>query len=184
MMRCQLRRARPPPPVPHGLTANGRLRAVDMRNEPKYYLTDQAALQPLRGGSSDQCRRATIAPPRHEGIKNTKGVSGRRFLEGWRADCFFGAEAACPVPKSRARSWAASVRFGGYVGSPSAPWHVSALAGASCRTQNPRSQGNATSEVLLLRPEYRVHRVGVGEISHRPDPTIVVVTLSCVVELA
>ena len=84
----------------------------------------------------------------------------RRFLDGWRADCSFGAEATRP---------------GAEVTRP--------FVGRE-RPQNPRSQGNATSEVLFLRPEYRVHRVGVGEISHRPDPTIVVVTLSRVIELA
>jgi hypothetical protein len=30
----------------------------------------------------------------------------------------------------------------------------------------------------------KFHRVGAGEIAHRPDPTIVVVTPSCIVEPA
>ena len=63
--------------------------------------------------------------------------------------------------------------------------------GASTRTCGPPAshkildiQGNATSEVSSLWSEYRFHCIGASEIAHWPDPTIVVVTPSCIVELA
>src|ERR1022692_3604280 len=64
------------------------------------------------------------------------------------------------------------------------PKPILALLRSSRITQNLRSSRQRDERGFIPVPEDRFQRIGPREISHWPDPTIVVVTPSCVVELA
>ena len=129
--------------------------------------------------------RATIAPPKYEGIKNTKGAGGRRFLDGWSADCSFFAEATRPgaeVTRSVRGPRGSALRLRWKRLQPRDM--LARLRGHPAGHKFLEGLSNATSEVLLLRLEYGVHRAGVAKYRIGSDPTIVAVTLSCVIDLA